>query len=128
MVVVGVIGETAAGAKRVALTPTVVPALASSGIEVVVAAGAGMAAGFSDNAYRDKGARVVTSREEALASQVIARVQAIDSTELLPADSVVIGLCRALAAPPALLRLAERGGTAFGVELMPRVTRAQRVA
>src|SRR5438445_6967842 len=125
MVVVGVIGETAAGESRVALTPAVVPALTGAGIEVVVASGAGMAAGFSDDAYRDGGARVVTSRDEVLASHVILRVQAIDSAELLPANSVVIGLCRALAAPPALQQLAERGVTTFAMELMPRITRAQ---
>jgi len=125
MVIVGVIGETSAGESRVALTPAVVPALANCGIEVVVAAGAGMAAGFSDDAYRDKGARVLPDRDQVLASQVIVRVQAIDGADLIPADSVVIGLCRALAAPPALLRLAERGVTTFAMELMPRITRAQ---
>jgi NAD(P) transhydrogenase subunit alpha len=125
MVIVGLIGETPAGERRVALTPAVVPALASAGIEVVVAAGAGAAAGFSDDAYRDKGARVVSDRDEVLASQVLVRVQAIDSPDVIPADSVVIGLCRALAAPPALLELAERGVTTFAMELMPRITRAQ---
>src|SRR5258708_37643321 len=89
MVIVGVIAETARGESRVALTPAVVPALTSAGIEVVVATGAGTAAGFSDEAYREKGARVA-SREEALAAQVIARVQATDSAGILPDGSVVI--------------------------------------
>src|SRR5258708_31021915 len=124
MVIVGVIAETAPGESRVALTPAVVPALTSAGIEVVVAARAGTAAGFSDDAYREKGARV-GSREEALAAQVIARVQATDSAGILPADSVVIGLCRPLAGPPALRELADRGVTVFAMELMPRITRAQ---
>jgi NAD(P) transhydrogenase subunit alpha len=125
MVIVGVIGETAARESRVALTPAVVPALSNAGIEVVVAAGAGAAAGFSDDAYREKGARVVSDRDEVLASPVLARVQATDNADLIPADAVVIGLCRALAAPPALRQMAERGVTAFAMELMPRITRAQ---
>src|SRR5258708_2210417 len=124
MVIVGVIGETAAGESRVALTPAVVPALTSGGIEVVVAAGAGTAAGFSDDAYREKGARV-GSREEALVAQVIARVQATDSAGILPDGSVVIGMCRPLAGLPALREMAERGVTVFAMELMPRITRAQ---
>ena len=133
MVVVGVIGETSPEESRVALTPAVVPALAAGGVEVIVAAGAGQAAGYSDDAYREKGAKVVAARKEVLGSQVIARVQAVDAAggdhdsgqDLFSPDSVVIGLCRALAAPPALLSLAERGVTTFAMELMPRITRAQ---
>src|ERR1700716_1829505 len=117
MVVVGVIGETAAGENRVALTPAVVPGLADNGMQVVVAAGAGQAAGYPDDAYRDKGAQVVEGRDQVLASQVIARVQAVDAVsqngepnqDLAPADSVLIGLCTPLAAPGHLLTLAERG-------------------
>jgi H+-translocating NAD(P) transhydrogenase subunit alpha len=133
MVVVGVIRETSARERRVALTPTVVPALAKSGVQVVVEMGAGKDAGYPDDAYRDKGAQVVKARDQVLASQVIARVQAVDGAtdnsavgqDLYSADSVVIGLCGALAAPPALLTLAERGVTMFAMELMPRITRAQ---
>src|SRR3979409_2445607 len=125
MVIVGVRRETATGEGRVALPPAVLPALAAAGIEVVVEAGAGTAAGFSDDAYSDKGARGVTDRDEVLGSQVLARVQATDAADLIPAKAVVIGLCRALAAPPALLELAERGAITFAMELMPRITRAQ---
>ena len=133
MVVVGVIRETSARESRVALTPTVVPVLAKAGVQVVVEAGAGKAAGYPDEAYREKGADVVDARDQVLASQVIARVQAVDGAAvpvgseevLFPPDSVVIGLCGALAAPPALLELAKRGVTTFAMELMPRITRAQ---
>jgi NAD(P) transhydrogenase subunit alpha len=118
---------------RVALTPAVVPTLAKSGVQVVVESGAGKAAGYSNDAYRDKGAQVVDARDQVLASQVIARVQAVEGGAedgasdqvVVPTDAVVIGLCGALAAPPALLRLAERGVTTFAMELMPRITRAQ---
>jgi NAD(P) transhydrogenase subunit alpha len=48
MVIVGLIRETAAGDSRVAVTPAVVPVLDRCGIQVVVEAGAGEAAGFSD--------------------------------------------------------------------------------
>src|SRR5258708_36882828 len=114
MVIVGVIAETAPGESRVALTPAVVPALTSAGIEVVVAARAGTAAGFSDDAYREKGARVA-SREEALAAQVIARVQATDSADILPAGSVVIRMGR----PPAGAAPAGGGGRGGGAALSP---------
>src|SRR3982074_1702066 len=101
MVVVGVIGETAAGENRVALTPAVVPGLADNGMQVVVAAGAGQAAGYPDDAYRDKGAQVVEGRDQVLTSGVIARVQAVDAAGqngkpdqvLLGAACGVIRLC-----------------------------------
>jgi NAD(P) transhydrogenase subunit alpha len=133
MLIVGVIRETSPKEGRVALTPAVLPALADSGIQVAVEAGAGKAAGYSDDAYRDKGAQVVPARDQVLTSQVIARVQAVDAArdnggsdqDLVSPDSVVIGLCTPLAAPPALLALAERGVTTFAMELMPRITRAQ---
>ena len=86
------------------------------GIQVVVEAGAGEAADFSDGAYRDKGAQVVADRDQVLAAQVLVQVQAVDGDDVIPADAVVIGLCRALAAPPALLRLAERGVTTLAME------------
>jgi NAD(P) transhydrogenase subunit alpha len=136
MLVVGVIGEASEGESRVALTPAVVPTLAKSGIQVVVATGAGKAAGYLDDAYREKGAEVVTDHEKVLAAPVIARVSAIDdaggdgrepASDRLPPDSVVIGLCTPLAAPPPLLALAERGVTIFAMELMPRITRAQNM-
>jgi NAD(P) transhydrogenase subunit alpha len=132
MVRVGVIGETAERESRVALTPAVVPALVGAGVEVLVAARAGQAAGYSDDAYREKGAEVVASRDEALDAQVVARVQAVPGdpeatgeADLLPAEAVVIGLCRPLSGLPALRKLAERGATVFAMELMPRITRAQ---
>jgi H+-translocating NAD(P) transhydrogenase subunit alpha len=133
MVAVGVIRETSERERRVALTPMVVAALAKSGVQVVVEMGAGKAAGYPDDAYSDKGAEVVEARDQVLASQVIARVQAVAGAAdksavgqgLYSADSVVIGLCSPLAAPPALLTLAEGGITMFAMELMPRITRAQ---
>jgi len=92
-----------------------------------------MAAGYSDDAYREKGAEVVDARERVMNAQVIARVQAVRSgsdtsksdNDLFAPDAVVIGLCAPLAAPPALRSLAERGATVFAMELMPRITRAQ---
>src|SRR5438445_10007894 len=133
MVIVGVLPEASPQESRVALTPAVVPALAKCGAQVVVVAGAGMAAGYSDDAYREKGAEAVDARERVMNAQVIARVQAVRSgsdtsksdNDLFAPDAVVIGLCAPLAAPPALRSLAERGATVFAMELMPRITRAQ---
>src|SRR5262245_53431120 len=61
---VGAPRETAVGERRVAITPSVLGAITKLGAEVVVEAGAGEAAGFSDAAYAEKGAAVGT-RDEA---------------------------------------------------------------
>jgi NAD/NADP transhydrogenase alpha subunit len=61
-VIVGVPKEIYPGERRVALIPTVVPNLAKAGFEVIVEAGAGLAAGYPDSQYSEKGARVVPDR------------------------------------------------------------------
>jgi len=56
--IAGVIAETLAGERRVALVPSVVPALAKIGVSVLVQQGAGAAAGFTDAAFGEKGAEI----------------------------------------------------------------------
>ena len=56
--IVGVPRETYPGERRVALVPIVIPALAKAGMEVIVEAGAGAAAGFPDAEYAAKGAKI----------------------------------------------------------------------
>jgi NAD(P) transhydrogenase subunit alpha len=58
LVIVGVLKESVAGERRVALVPDLVPKLAKAGVEVLVAPGAGTAAGFLDSSYVEKGARL----------------------------------------------------------------------
>jgi H+-translocating NAD(P) transhydrogenase subunit alpha len=93
--------------RRVALIPANVPQLAKIGAEVVVEAGAGTAAGFSDQAYRDKGATVADSLEQVLASDVIVQVRSAgadqDNGEWirqgLRGGQIVIGACDPLGKP-----------------------------
>ena len=128
----GVLTEADKAERRVALVPGSVGQLQRAGLEVLVQTGAGMAAGFGDEAYASHGARVVT-REEALAADVVLGVRAVGtedppdpgSADTLHAGQVVVGLARPLDAPEAAERLAGRGVTLFALELMPRITRAQ---
>ena len=66
--IVGVPREIFPGERRVALAPMVVPSLAKAGLEVVVEAGAGTAAGFPDAAYTEKGARILADRSAVFAT------------------------------------------------------------
>jgi len=129
---VGVPRETFPGEARVAIVPAVLASLAKAGIDVVVEIGAGAAAGFTDRSYADHGARLGT-RDEAFAADVVAHVRACganpdegrDDLDRMHPDQVVVGIADPLAAPDAVRQVAERKVTAFALDLLPRITRAQ---
>jgi NAD(P) transhydrogenase subunit alpha len=130
-VIVGVPAEIAPGERRVALVPEAVKTLASSGFQVVVEAGAGRAAGFDDAAYTAAGAKI-GDRAAALGADVVVKVQGPRARQDgsheasdLRKDAVLIGLLRPLDDPQGAARLAQQGVTAFAMELVPRITRAQ---
>jgi NAD(P) transhydrogenase subunit alpha len=124
--IVGVPAETAPGERRVALVPDAAKTLAAGGIQVVVESGAGRAAGFDDAAYTAAGARVA-DRAAAFGADLVLKVQGPrdSEVELLRPDATLIGLLRPLDDPRGAQRLATRGVTAFAMELVPRITRAQ---
>jgi H+-translocating NAD(P) transhydrogenase subunit alpha len=127
---VAVAKEVVDGERRVALVPESVKRLGDGGWEVRVAAGAGVAAGFTDAAYTEAGARIVTDPADLYrGAQIIARVQAPGPQEvgLLDEGSVVIGFLKPLGSEEALRLLAQRNVTAFAMELIPRITRAQKM-
>jgi NAD(P) transhydrogenase subunit alpha len=120
---IGVPKETAAGERRVALVPELVTKLTGSGIDVVVEAGAGEAASFTDDAFRDAGAEL----GDPWAADVIAKVRKPSAEELgrLRSGQVLIGFLQPLTDEEGIERLSEAGVTAFAMESIPRITRAQ---
>jgi NAD(P) transhydrogenase subunit alpha len=125
LVVIGVPTETAPGEQRVALVPELVPRLTKQGLEVLVEAGAGAAAGFPDSSYVDKGARLGSAVLEA--ADVVLKVQppSADEVERLKEGTTLVGLLRPYDSTVTIKALAARRVTAFSMELMPRITRAQ---
>jgi H+-translocating NAD(P) transhydrogenase subunit alpha len=122
---VGVPRETAAGERRVALVPDAAGRLVSAGFDVLVERGAGEAAHFEDDVYAEAGARVVA---DAYAdADVIVKVQKPDADEVtrLREGSVLIAFLEPLTEPDTIRQLSERGVTAFAMESIPRITRAQ---
>jgi NAD(P) transhydrogenase subunit alpha len=121
---VGVPAETQSGERRVALVPEAVPRLTAAGLEVAVESGAGLPAFASDEAYRDAGATVVA---DVLAdSDVVLGVAPLQSEQvdrLRPGTITISFLPTDDAAR--VERLAARGVTAFSMELVPRISRAQ---
>jgi proton-translocating NAD(P)+ transhydrogenase subunit alpha len=132
--IVGVPRETYPGEKRVALVPAVLANLAKAGLQVLVEAGAGTAAGYPDAEYSDKGAKIAASRAEVFAqAEIITQVLcdgANDKTghvdlPLMRRGQILLGFLRPLGSLQILQELAATGVSSFAVELMPRTTRAQ---
>ncbi len=132
--IVGVPRESFPGERRVALVPAVVPNLAKAGLEVVVEAGSGVEAGYPDAEYAAKGAKIVPERAEVFrTADIIVQVLCYGSNDKtgkadLPffhRDQLLIGFLRPLGSAETITEIANKGVTAFSVELTPRTTRAQ---
>ena len=125
---IGVPAETAAGERRVALVPDVVKRLTQQGMSVRVERGAGAGAFITDAEYEAAGAQIVT-REEAWASDLVVHVQPPSEEEiaLLRSGSVYIGFLNPLDRPEVVEKLARQGVTALAMELVPRISRAQKM-
>jgi NAD(P) transhydrogenase subunit alpha len=122
----GVPRETFPGENRVALTPAAVTGLKKSGLEVLVERDAGAAAGFTTAAYEQAGAAVVSRADVFSGSDILLQVRSIPpEAGKLRRGQVVIGFADPLGSPDAIRALADAGATAFSMELMPRITRAQ---
>lgn len=128
---IGVPRESAPEERRVALVPSAVPKLAKAGFEVLIEAGAGTEAGFSDDDYRDKNCRIV-DRSEVYGADVVLSVRTLGANpefaadvDLLREGSVLIGLCEPLSEPEAVQTAAAQRVAVLALELVPRITRAQ---
>jgi H+-translocating NAD(P) transhydrogenase subunit alpha len=123
--IVGVPKETVPGERRVALIPELVPKLTKAGLGVVVQCGAGTAAGFLDAAYAERGARLEPEVFDKV--DVLLKVQppTVDEIGRINPGSILIGFLQPYANAAVIGALAARKVTAFSMELMPRITRAQ---
>ncbi len=125
---IGVPAETMPGERRVALVPDVISRFVKQGIEVVVESGAGLPSFIDDATYESQGARIV-DRETAWSAPIVTKVQAPSEKEieLLSPGAVLVGLLSPLDRPELCILLAERGVTALSMELVPRISRAQKM-
>jgi H+-translocating NAD(P) transhydrogenase subunit alpha len=117
---IGVPKETAEGERRVAVVPDVVRRLAAAGHEVVVEPGAGTAAGVLDDDFTGAGAEL----GDPWGAQVIARVAPVEPGGLKP-EHVLIGFLAPLTNGEGVSAIAATGATAFAMEAIPRISRAQ---
>ena len=122
---IGVVAEKFPGERRVALVPASTAALKKAGLDVLVEQGAGRDAGFPDTAYAEKGAQIIASRAEMYAAADVMLLVRLTDPSGLRSGQIVIGMADPLGAPQSVQALAATGATAFALELIPRITRAQ---
>jgi NAD(P) transhydrogenase subunit alpha len=124
---IGVPKETAVGEHRVALVPEVVSKLKAKGLDVVVQSGAGADALLSDDAYREAGAEISTDSSEVWGADVVVTIAPPDPQQIaaLGSGSILIGFLAPLTSPRTTRALAEKKATAFAMEAIPRISRAQ---
>lgn len=123
---VGIARERRAGERRVAATAETVAQLVALGLQVEIESGAGTESGISDTAYADAGAHVVNElRLSELNVFLHVRPLSPELAVSLPPGAFTIGLASPASELPTVTALAKAQITAFALELVPRISRAQ---
>ncbi len=129
--IVGIARELGSGEKRVALVPASVLALVKAGLQVLIEDGAGENAGYPTPEYESKGAEVVARADLFTRADIILQINGpgVDAEQAglatMKAGQVLIGMQDPLGNPTAISAMAQKGVTAFSLEMVPRITRAQ---
>jgi NAD(P) transhydrogenase subunit alpha len=123
---IGIPRERADGERRVAVVPSVVDTYVGWGLDVVVEAGAGEAAGFPDSEFEASRAGISTF-EGAVSSDIVLRVGPPTPEEIgaMHAGAIVAGFLDPFVSVPVVRALVAAGVTGIAVEAVPRVTIAQ---
>jgi NAD(P) transhydrogenase subunit alpha len=130
---IGVPRESFPGERRVALTPRATETLGKLGAGVIIEESAGVEAGFPDQLYVARSARVGTRAEVFQQADIIVQVRSLGANPvdgradlpLMRDGQIVIGFGEPLTAVDEAGALARAGVSFFAMELMPRITRAQ---
>ncbi len=129
--ILGIAREMGPGEKRVALVPAAVAPLQKAGLEILIEEGAGEIAGYPTADYTDKGAAAVGRADVFARADILLQINgpgvAAEAAGLADTRSgqVVIGMQDPLGNPAGTKAMAEQGLTAFSLEMVPRITRAQ---
>lgn len=124
------IGVPAEGSEepRIGLTPETVKKLVKAGAKVTVRSGAGLRSHFSDEDYKEAGASIAKSDEDAVSGADVVftvRRPSVDLAKAMKKGASLIGMLDPFSDKAGLEALAKTGVSLFSMELMPRITRAQ---
>jgi H+-translocating NAD(P) transhydrogenase subunit alpha len=130
---ISVVTERRTHERRVAVSPDTAKRLAGQGHEILVESGAGGASAFPDAAYLAAGAKVVDRNRAYAEADILLKVQrplsagegAVDEMSMLRRGGVLVGMLSPLQQKDQVAAYAKAGVTAFAMELVPRITRAQ---
>ena len=128
MTLIAVTRERRSDETRVALTADAVKKLVAQGLSVTVETGAGLDAAISDSDYQAAGAVIAADLSTALAkADILLKVRGPEAEEIaaLNSGAIVVGLLNPHQSRPLLEALSARGVTAYAMEFIPRITRAQ---
>jgi NAD(P) transhydrogenase subunit alpha len=120
--------ELTTGETRVAATPRTVKRMDRAGLEVHVEAGAGQASGITDSEFTEAGATVIDDRAALFAgSEIILCVKPPDPETItqMPSGAFLIAVLDPLIEHEVVTQLADRGVSAFSLDMVPRIARAQ---
>jgi len=129
-VLVGIIKETLEGERRIAAVPETISKMVKSGMEVLVEAGAGNDSFVSDAELEAAGAKIAPDAASVLSrSDLILKVNkpTVDEINNIKEGAVLISFLQPFASPEVVKALAARKVTALSMEMVPRITRAQRI-
>lgn len=125
---ISVLKETAEAEKRVAISPDTIKKYVGLGFTVCIETGAGAGSSWSDDSFRDAGATISASRADVLASgDILLSVQSIPVADHAHAKqgALALSVLNPFADPDTIKSYASAGITAFAMEFMPRISRAQ---
>ena len=125
---VGVVKETLPGERRVAVVPDTVAKLVAAKLEVAIQAGAGSEAFYADDAYQKAGGTLVPEARAVLSqADAVLKVQPPSQDEIgvLKSGAILISFLQPSAHADVVKALAAQKVTAFSLELVPRISRAQ---
>jgi len=128
MALIAVTKESRAGETRVAATPETVKKLIAAGFAVTVEAGAGLTASYPDADYEAAGASLAKTAKAAVEkADILFKVRAPSDDEIaaLKSGAIVAAMLNPYQEKATLEALAAKGATAFAMEFIPRITRAQ---
>lgn len=126
--IIGVLKENKTNERRVALSPEVVKLLVKKEFRVQIESGAGLGSNFPDEDYQQAGAEIV-ARQAVYQSDVILKVNAptVEEASQFKPEAVSISLLYAYTQPELLHVFGERRITAFAMDAVPRISRAQKM-
>src|SRR5580698_3315811 len=133
---VGIPREIHPGERRVAATPMTVSRMRKLGLEVVVQAGAGAAASYTDGVYMETGAEIAPDAAALWAqADIVLKVQPPEAigdggsheVDLMKEGGALVGFVWPGQHPSLVERLGKRGATVLAMDAVPRITRAQKM-